>query len=430
MNTTGVYETILSTRTLGQISASSFIVSSYLTNEVTLTWGGTFSSVRVLNTTTNVFVDKDSSTLSADFSGLVANTSYTFSVTPYNATGGGSGLGVAGTAQTVVARTLPTLISATSSNITTSGVRISWTGSFFSSVRVLNTTTNVFVDKDSSTLSADFSGLVANTSYTFSVTPYNATGGGSGSGVAGAAQLVSVTTTSATLSFTQLLASSPPWGRYSAANFSGTSLTDLTGNGRHGVITGSYTTGNESGNGASASIAYMTMELTGTSTTLGNGVTFNNGTTVVWPDGSIPTTYTICAITRYDPTLGYRILGGTERTNDLIIGHYNSTRGVVYATKWITNSTTKGSAKTNWLPVCVKKTTLPNNVLVDKVAVGIANNDGNVGGSNKRLGINVIEPAGKCHFSHLIIWDIALSDTELVTVSNSFDTYLSTGTMQ
>jgi hypothetical protein len=165
-------------------------------------------------------------------------------------------------------------------------------------------------------------------------------------------------------------------------------------------------------------------------TFLGNGVTFNNGTTVVWPDGSIPTTYTICAITRYDPTLGYRILGGTERTNDLIIGHYNSTRGVVYATKWITNLTTKGSAKTNWLPVCVKKTTLPNNVLVDKVAVGIANNDGNVGGSNKRLGINVIEPAGKCHFSHLIIWDIALSDTELVTVSNSFDTYLSTGTMQ
>jgi hypothetical protein len=110
MSTTGAYETILSTRTLGQITASSFIVSSYTDTIVNLQWSGTYNTAIIYYGGATIGGATSSTVTSAETIKqltVTANTSYTFTITPYNS----ATVPVAGTAQTKSIVTLAALTS-------------------------------------------------------------------------------------------------------------------------------------------------------------------------------------------------------------------------------------------------------------------------------------------------------------------------------
>jgi hypothetical protein len=89
---------------------------------------------------------------------------------------------------------------------------------------------------------------------------------------------------------------------------------DASGNGRHGTLTaGSVTAGSASGNGASINVPFV-----GGST----------ATKIEWPVGSIPSTFTLCSITRYTSSVRerqQRILAG--KTGNFIHGHWGHGAG-------------------------------------------------------------------------------------------------------
>ena len=100
---------------------------------------------------------------------------------------------------------------------------------------------------------------------------------------------------------------SPPWGIYSASNYSDGILYDSSGNNRNAICSG-VTLGNSSGNGASVSIPYL------------YGST---SSTIDWPTGSIPANFTICSITRYTGHNNkQRILRGTNK--NFLHGHWGA----------------------------------------------------------------------------------------------------------
>lgn len=216
--------------------------------------------------------------------------------------------------------------------------------------------------------------------------------------------------------FQTLLANKPPWGQYSASSWSGTTLTDLTTNGRNATTSG-VSLGTTTGNGA-----------TGTITSLAGGIT----NTILWPAGSIASSYTICGLTRYtttNTTNQQRTL--CSSTNNWLQGHWANKRGVAFnASSWRTQSTTSTGTLLNWLNSCAtSSSTGPNNILMDGVGVGL-----NVGGNGvvSPLSINLCQggETSDFEFSQLIIWDQVLTDTELLVVSTALNTYLSTGVLQ
>ncbi|KAJ1466992.1 hypothetical protein T484DRAFT_1860092 [Baffinella frigidus] len=84
-----------------------------------------------------------------------------------------------------------------------------------------------------------------------------------------------------------IFASYPVYGMYSARVFSGNTLSDLSGNGRHAYSTSTISLRTKSGNGASNVVT---------------GLAGSTSATMVWPVGSIPSTFTVCSVTRYDDT--------------------------------------------------------------------------------------------------------------------------------
>ena len=219
--------------------------------------------------------------------------------------------------------------------------------------------------------------------------------------------------------FQTLLKNKPAWGQYDAVNFSGTTLIDMTSNGRNGT-TVNITSGSASGNGASVSIPYIK----GTPTS-----------TVVFPTGSIPTQYTIASLTRFETTGSkHRILQGT---GNWLHGHYglggNGANGTAFYEGWRTAQTYTGQSA-GWVNFVatngITGYTIPNNIIYNGTAVSNA-----LGGTgNKQLAINCLgicpEETSDFQFSQLIIWDQVLTPAELIVVSTALTTYLSTGILQ
>jgi len=94
-----------------------------------------------------------------------------------------------------------------------------------------------------------------------------------------------------------------------------------------------YATG--SGNGASGSIAY---------------ITGNTAATVSFPPGSIPSTFTVCSITRYTGGTSGRILQGTS--TNFLHGHHGAVTGVAHYNAWKTQEVYNEGRKTDWLVMC------------------------------------------------------------------------------
>jgi len=221
-----------------------------------------------------------------------------------------------------------------------------------------------------------------------------------------------------TLIINSLISGKTPWGIYDATLWNSTTntLPEARSNGRDVTRpAGTVTYGTGSGNGAAASVPYI------------SGITT---TTMLWPSGSIPTNFTICSITRYTGGNNGRIL--TSNTGNWLHGHHNVKRGVAYY-----NNVTKTSFNTNvgtlnnWLVMSGNNGTSgvsgTNTILVDSVPSGIANG----GTGNNQLAINMYDPAELSDWAltYLVIYDTVLTDAEMLTVSNKLLSYLANGTM-
>lgn len=223
--------------------------------------------------------------------------------------------------------------------------------------------------------------------------------------------------------YKKLIKSVPPWATYNASSWDSATntLTDLTGNGRN-ATTFSVTQGVASGNGATANISY----LEGTKTS-----------TITWPSGSIPITFTICSLTRYPNTINNgRILAG--KTINWLHGHYNNTNSGVTSTGiafYYDNFVSGGSnePKTNWVNMCGTNSAsvpFPNNILVNKIPSGTRNASSNTSSDILAININPFSETGDFQFSELIIFDTALTAAQMVIVSNAMDTFMNTGVLQ
>ena len=213
--------------------------------------------------------------------------------------------------------------------------------------------------------------------------------------------------------FQQLINDKRPWGKYSPSSYYNNVWNDESLNNRHATCSG-IVPKITVGKGASSPL----------------GVNCLSGTiasSIIWPLGSIPANYTMCVVSRYSEiTNTQRVLTDVGTTNQ-IFGHYGYNgpeRGTLYDNgfKLVGSSVNF----TNWLSLCVIRNgtvIFPNNVLIDNVAVG-QNQVTNL--TVGRLGVNTSGfPGGEkssFEIAHVIVWDLPLTASELVLVSNAFNT--------
>ena len=225
-----------------------------------------------------------------------------------------------------------------------------------------------------------------------------------------------------------------PWGAYIAGhpfNYSN-GLYDFTGNGRNATMSSvSSGTATANTNGATASIPVLT------------GTT---GSTIIWPTGSIPTTFTICSITRYNtPTVANqnRIFDGSG--TDWLHGHYRDTTnwldggrsGKVSYTGWKTifkeNPFISLANNQNWVVTCGTNGAangMPGNILINNIECGIA--AGGVGNIQLTINAGNLSSTQKSEFAFntVLIWDTALTNFQMLRVSAALNLYLKTAYIQ
>lgn len=220
------------------------------------------------------------------------------------------------------------------------------------------------------------------------------------------------------ISFTSLITTKVPWAKYNPVNLLNNVWYDDSGNNRHATTTNVslvQSTNNGLGSGVSVSVC--------------RGI---DSSTMVFPAGSIPQNYTICCLSRYTNTVATftgRVLSGNVNDN-FTFGHYRASRGVVFDGLYPTSRNTIGNL-TDWLNLCVVRGSsipVPNNVLLNGVGSGTNLITNNVVG---RLAINTNRFGENSHFeiSHVIIWDVPLTNIELNAVSYAFTNYLNTGVL-
>lgn len=211
--------------------------------------------------------------------------------------------------------------------------------------------------------------------------------------------------------FKTLITNTPPWGIYTAENYvaGSTTLNEYRGNGRNVTVSG-ISLGNASGNGSTASIPY----LYGTTTSK-----------MDWSAGSIPSTFTICVVEKYNGTNNNRIVQSSA--GNWILGYWNGYAGMGYFEGWMTNQSSSIPPR-NWNVFIGKNSGgTPNNVMANGQGVGIAT--GGTGGGSYKLTINN-GPYGEASdfaLSYVFIWDQALSDASMQLISAAIHSYLYAG---
>ncbi len=113
--------------------------------------------------------------------------------------------------------------------------------------------------------------------------------------------------------FQALIKTKAPWGMYDAADWSAADgkLIEATKNGKDVVSKGTIKFGSDVGDGAKGKVAFI------------SGSTQSQ---LLWPEGSIPKSFTICSITRYTGGTNRRILQGAHR--NWLHGHWRGGAGV------------------------------------------------------------------------------------------------------
>jgi len=141
-----------------------------------------------------------------------------------------------------------------------------------------------------------------------------------------------------------------------------------------------------------------------------NAVTFITGTTttkLLWPEDSIPSTFTVCSVTRYTGGSRGRFMTCENSPSQALAwthGHWDGNRGIAYYNGWKASSANKGVLD-DWLVMCGTNAgaTAPGSILIDQDEIGTA--DGGVGGC--RLNINYKELSDWALHS-VLIWDYSL----------------------
>ena len=210
--------------------------------------------------------------------------------------------------------------------------------------------------------------------------------------------------------FAKLLQNKPPWGIYTPNDYSNNVWKEARGNGRD-ATTVNVSVSSASGNGATGSIAY----LSGTTTS-----------SITWPTGSIPDTFTLFTIARRLTSSG-RLFVSAGTTSNWVHGFVNSLVGRVYYDKEMSSAFESIILKTNWI---VQGGRNKGTTLYNVMTNGEAKGTGTSGTGNLQLGINIPTWSNEfCSFqvSDVLIWDQALTDDEMVLVSDKLMQYLVDG---
>lgn len=210
-----------------------------------------------------------------------------------------------------------------------------------------------------------------------------------------------------------------PWGAYFAEDWSGTILRDSSGNGRHATTTGTIYSSNLNGNGAFAPISYIS-----------GGTT----STITWPSGSIPTTFTLLTLTRYNTTNAanqQRIIDASGA--NWFQGHIDvggKQVGGAYYNVWISTNLSDTSVVTNvtdWVCTIGKNSgSTPNNLIANGFPRGLQT--GGQGGYV--LTINngaATTQRSDWSMSCVIIWNTALTDSQMFELNRLVNNYKETG---
>ena len=191
---------------------------------------------------------------------------------------------------------------------------------------------------------------------------------------------------------------------YDGNSFSGSTWTDKTGNGRNATSSGTITVSSTTGNGA-----------TKTFQTLSGGTT----STMAFPVGVVPSTYTLFHVTRYSGANKKRIFtnyNGTGGSDNWLSGFWDNSSGVGFHGSWMTaavgsNSGYKDSFSTNWVISTDQNLLYRANGAVNGLSASVNN--------IPRLAINI----GTTEYSdwacsEVIIYNRTLTETEYVLVEN------------
>mmetsp|Transcript_20105 Transcript_20105/g.48624 ORF Transcript_20105/g.48624 Transcript_20105/m.48624 type:complete len:350 (+) Transcript_20105:218-1267(+) len=197
-----------------------------------------------------------------------------------------------------------------------------------------------------------------------------------------------------------------PHSVYVAEAWNGSALVDLSGNGRHAVLmAGTVASAAASGDGAA------------------NAVTFISGTPstqLLWPEWSIPPTFTICSVTRYTGGVRQRILdcdGGPSPSQSInwLHGHAGA-RGVAYYLNGYKTSDTNRGVLDDWLVMCGTNGAgqgSSGNIIHDQSEIGV------LSGGTGNCQLNINNNGEKSHWvlHSVLIWDTSLSTTTMKTVT-------------
>ena len=214
-----------------------------------------------------------------------------------------------------------------------------------------------------------------------------------------------------------LFTSKPVWGMYFAEDYNNNLLLDCSGNNRHASTSSGISKTINSGNGSTAPINYI----------YGDTLTSIN-----FPEGSVPSSFTILSLTRYVGENYGRILQASATDFHFIHGHHNIKRGLCYYDGWKTGENSTGTL-TDWLCCIGTNGTATynnnynkyNNVLIDGIPIGTVL--GGRGNTNLTINNSVWREYSEWALSCVIIWDNVLNEQEMIILNNLIDIYKSTG---
>ncbi len=156
-------------------------------------------------------------------------------------------------------------------------------------------------------------------------------------------------------------------------------------------------------------------------------------TTIVFPENSLPSQYTICSITKYtsdDINLRNNILKSMD--DSLLIGHSGNKEGIVYINGANVGShPSSNTVNKNLIVTCIKSGGINNSkqVIINGELVGTRILGSRVNNGRLIINRNANDKTNCSDFglAYLIIWDKILSDNELLIVSKVLNNYVKEG---
>jgi hypothetical protein len=198
-----------------------------------------------------------------------------------------------------------------------------------------------------------------------------------------------------------LMASAESW------NPSQQRFMDLSGNGRAGTLqAGAVSVGNVTGNGADRPVPYV------------GGTT---GTQISWGAASIPSTFTICSITRYSGATKQRVLQCRDR--NWLHGHHGNKAGATYY-EGPGELTYTISPNTNWVVACGRNIQTPGSA--GTIINGVVTSTAEGGLGNCELVINPPqrgEPSD-WQLSKVYVWNTHLPNSLFAQASSRLVKFL------